>query len=75
MNYWRGFSIIYCTLMVATMDQVEAKRNRERYEQNIKGASMIHSMDMPQHLIDGLAHFIRDQRRKIHNIETNLNGD
>ena len=57
------------------MDQVEAKRNRERYEQNIKGASIIHPMDMPQHLIDGLAHFIRDQRRKIHNIETNLNGD
>jgi len=57
------------------MDQVEAKRNKECYEQNIKGASMIHPMDMPQHLIDGLVHFIRDQRRKIHNIETNLNGD
>ncbi|MCU4326341.1 hypothetical protein N5E37_02310 [Acinetobacter johnsonii] len=57
------------------MDQVEAKRNKERYEQNIKGASMIHPMDMPQHLVDGLAYFIRDQRRKIHNIETNLNGD
>ena len=59
----------------AYMDQVEAKRNKERYEQNIKGASMIHPMDMPQHLVDGLAYFIRDQRRKIHNIETNLNGD
>ena len=57
------------------MDQVEAKRNKARYEQNIKGASMIHPMDMLQHLIDGLAYFIRDQRRKIHNIETNLNGD
>ncbi|WP_171522829.1 hypothetical protein [Acinetobacter johnsonii] len=57
------------------MDQVEAKRNKERYEQNIKGASMIHPMDMPQDLVDGLAYFIRDQRRKIHNIETNLNGE
>jgi hypothetical protein len=57
------------------MDQVEAMRNKERYEQNIKEASMIHPMDMPQLLIDGFAHFIRDQRLKIHNIETNLNGD
>ena len=69
-----GF-FLSCVLLVANMDQVEAKRNKERYEQNIKGASMIHPMDMPQHLIDGLAHFIRDQSRKIHNIETNLNGD
>ena len=56
------------------MDQIEAKRNKQRYEQNVKGASMIHPMDMPQHLIDGLAHFIRDQRRKIKNIDSNLDG-
>lgn len=56
------------------MDQIEAKRNKERYEQNVKGASMIHPVDMPQHLIDGLAHFIRDQRRKIKNIDSNLDG-
>ena len=37
------------------MDQVEAKRNKEHYEQNIKGALMIHlkDMPMPQHLVDG----------------------
>jgi hypothetical protein len=35
------------------MDQVEAKRHKEHYEQNIKGASMIHLKDMPQHLVDG----------------------
>ena len=56
------------------MDLIEAKRNKQRYEQNVKGASMIHPVDMPQHLIDGLAHFIRDQRRKIKNIDSNLDG-
>ena len=48
------------------MDQVEAKRNKEHYKQNIKGASMIHPMDMPQHLIDGLAHFIEGERLVVH---------
>lgn len=57
------------------MDQVEAKRNNERYVQNIKGASKIHPVDMPQHLIDGLAHFIRNQQRKIQNIEANLDDE
>lgn len=58
----------------AYMDRFEAMRNKQRYEQNVKGASMIHPVDMPQHLIDGLAHFIRDQRRKIKNIDSNLDG-
>ena len=57
------------------VDRVEANRNKNRYEQNIKGASMIHPVDMPQHLIDGLASFIHDQHRKIKNIDNILKGD
>lgn len=54
------------------MDEIEARRNKVRYEQNIRGASQIHPCDMPQSLMDNLALFIRDQRRKIQNIEDNL---
>ena len=56
-------------LLVVFMDEVDARRNKERYEQNIRGASLIHPCDMPQPLVDALALFMRDQRRKIQNIE------
>lgn len=57
------------------VDRIEAIRNKKRYEQNIKGAALIHPSDMPQHLIDGLANFIHDQRRKIQNIDEILKGN
>ena len=60
---------VFFSYLVVLMDKVDARRNKERYEQNIRGASLIHPCDMPQPLVDALALFMRDQRRKIQNIE------
>jgi hypothetical protein len=54
------------------MDKVEAQKNLKRYRENIKGASMIHPCDMPQRLIDEVAVFIREQKRLVKNLESNL---